>query len=373
MKRLITYTDNSYMPLWQTDLKFVQDNMIQVLTGLGKTFGYEREDYIVSGCLLSILNNTYHVTEGLVMIGGELLYVPAQTVTVAGMNNPYIVKQPYLNPEGEKQFLKELGTEFRSTWDDNYGKLQVEGDLEPSPGRVYLVNAKTITDMIIEKAMEAMLTAMHRGNTEMSLVYRTEAGYAAHGSYQGVLAAKNAFGDVMITAAFTASAPGGYICTLPAGFRPVADIAGTYYSNNQAALLKIRKDGKVVVAGASTSGVNYISFQYNILHNDYVQYNLPEGGGGATEGGGGGLAIPESMRIIHETGESTLLTISGELEIVEMMINRVPYSGIKGDTFNGMDYKVRLISGNTEIAMNPQLDLKFVNGDIIDIKYTDAT
>lgn len=363
MKRIITYDDNSYMPIWQTDLKFIQDNMIQVLTELGKTFNYEREDYIVSGCYTTFANDEYSVAEGLVMLGGELLYVPAQTIAKAGQFSPHIVKQAYMNPGGEKQFLKELGIEFRSTWDDNYGKIQMQADPEPVPGRVYLINSKTITDMIIEKVMEAMLTSMRRGLTQESLPYRTEAGYAAHGSYPGVLAGKNAFGDVMITAAFTATAYEGYICTLPEGFRPVADIAGTYYSNNQVALLKILKDGKVVVRGASTTGINYISFQYNILHNDYVQYSLPDGGAPAEN------LFGDTMRIIFEGAESDTLTVAGNKQIIEMSINRVPYSGIEGETFDGMDFKVVTNGGNTEIIMNPLMNLKFVNGDIIDIKY----
>lgn len=159
MKRLITYDDNSYMPLWQTDLKFIQDNLIQSITQLAKTFAFDRDMFIVSGCVLTNENDQYSVTEGLVMIAGELIYVPEQSISSVYAVAPHIVKFEYFNPAGEKQFIQDLASLMRNTWDDNYGKLQAQPDPEPLPGnRLYLNSAKTITNLIIEKAGEQLLT-----------------------------------------------------------------------------------------------------------------------------------------------------------------------------------------------------------------------
>lgn len=275
MKRLITFDDRSYMPLWQADMKFIQDNLIQVLTWLGKTHAYNRDNYIVSGCQLTNDQDEYSVTEGLVMIDGELLHVPEQTIDAIGLTAPHIVKQEQLDPDGNKLFRVELSTEFRDTYDDNYGRLMAQENDDQLPNRLYLESAKTITDIIIEKVLEEIPDYMHRGLTEQFVNYNSSGGYTAHGSFNAVHVGKNAFGDVMITAAFTATNESGYICTLPEIFRPIADIAGTFYANDQVSLLKIRKDGKVAVKGSSTTGVNYISFQFNILHNDLVNFNLP--------------------------------------------------------------------------------------------------
>jgi hypothetical protein len=152
MKKLITYNDNSYMPLWQTDLKFIQDNLTGVITELAGTFAAGRDMYIVSGCSLTTGGGKYSVTAGLVMISGELLYVPAQEVSSVGVVQPHIRRKQIYNPLGEKQFLlSDNQTEFRNTWDDNYGELASQSDPEPLPGRLYLRTAKTVMEIIAEQ------------------------------------------------------------------------------------------------------------------------------------------------------------------------------------------------------------------------------
>lgn len=154
MKRLITYNDNTYMPLWQTDLKFIQDNLVQVISEMAKMFAAGRDMFVVSGCELTKVNNQYHVTPGIVMIDNELLYVPQQSISSLGAFNPYVQKESVFNPNGEKQFLVGQLTEYRNTWDDNYGILKVQYDRERLPGKLYLGNAKTIYQIIDEQINE---------------------------------------------------------------------------------------------------------------------------------------------------------------------------------------------------------------------------
>jgi hypothetical protein len=148
MKRLITYNDNTYMPLWQTDFKFIQDNLIQAVSEMAKMFAAGRDMFIVSGCELSKVDGQYHVSQGMVMMDGELLYVPGQSVPADGVFKPHIRKQELFNPTGEKQFLVGQLTEFRNTWDDNYGKLHTQTDAEPMPGRLYFYEAQSIYQII---------------------------------------------------------------------------------------------------------------------------------------------------------------------------------------------------------------------------------
>lgn len=250
MKRLITYNDNSYMPLWQTDLKFVQDNMIQVLTQLAKTFAFEREMFIVSGCELTDEGSDYSVTEGLVMINGELLYVPAQTISSSFVFAPYISKFEYLNPGGEKQFIKDLATEFRNTWDDNYGKLHAQPDPEPLPNRLYLANAKTITDMIIEKAGEQLLT--DTGWINLTLINGWDADQATP-QYRVLNGQVFLRGDIT-----DADATDIIFSTIPAAYRP--DIDTTLYSPAGDYAVLIKAGGAIQTGNQGTTILNGLNW-----------------------------------------------------------------------------------------------------------------
>lgn len=348
------------MPLQIGDFDFIHQAYLMGFVGLLSRYGGGA--LIISGLNLSGIGSQLIVSAGYYYNGAELFYVGGGTFTVVSGHHLYLV--PNFSDTESRTYHDGVSRPSRQL---RSFQLYYGDDPPETTGVVLHGDIARLQDIVNSKTLDVVTGGLHFG-ANMSVVYRT--GYSGATGYNAVHVSNNGLGDVMIMAAFTCTSANGHVFTLPEGYRPVADVTGMFWANNSAGVLKIRKDGKVLVSGASTGGNNYISFRFTRLVTDLVGFNLPEGGGGATEGGG--LAIPESMRIIHETGESTLLTISGELEIVEMMINRVPYSGIKGDTFNGMDYKVRVISGNTEITMNPQLDLKFVNGDIIDIKYTDA-
>jgi hypothetical protein len=76
-------------------------------------------------------------------------------------------------------------------------------------------------------------------------------------------------------------------------------------------------------------------------------------------------------RIIYDAIiEAYSLTISGNMSILQMAVNRVPYSGAMGASYNGMDFKYQVVGGNTVVTLNPGLGIMFMPNDIIDIIYS---
>lgn len=153
MKRLTTFTDNSYMPLWQEDLKFIQDNMIQVLTQLGKTFSYGNSIFIINGCVLTNNGTHYSVTEGLIMVQGELLYCPAQTEAMVSGLLPFLIRQELTDSNGAKQMiLSDQTVVTKQTWDVNYAKLVMDDGSIISP-KLSLTNAVSLPDRVKSQIM----------------------------------------------------------------------------------------------------------------------------------------------------------------------------------------------------------------------------
>jgi len=66
---------------------------------------------------------------------------------------------------------------------------------------------------------------------------------------------------------------------------------------------------------------------------------------------------------------------TGEFDILQMAINRVPYQGVKATSFSGgagsydFRYEWESVTGTTRIYLNPATSISFVDGDIIDIIY----
>lgn len=74
--------------------------------------------------------------------------------------------------------------------------------------------------------------------------------------------------------------------------------------------------------------------------------------------------------ICEDDDEMITIAVPGEVNPTVVSINRTPYYGIQGEFFEGMDYKYKHVGGNTQITLNPGLNLVFVRNDIIDIHYT---
>jgi len=211
MKRLTTYADNSYMPLWQEDLKFIQDNLIEVLTQLGKIFAYGNSTFIITGCVVTNNGTEYSITEGLIMYQGELLYCPAQQANMQEGNLPFLERQALTDADGDKlMILANQSTETYHTWDVNYAKLVVT-DPEAAGTRLALTNALSLP----ERIEAAMLN--DSGWMDMTL----ESGYVevtniSRRKYGKLVSLRGSFG--------ISSEPGEKACGVPASWAPLQDM-----------------------------------------------------------------------------------------------------------------------------------------------------
>lgn len=152
MKKLNTFKDGTYMPLWQEDFEFVQNNLIDVITEFATAFGYGNARYIVSGCGIKIDGEEYTLEKGLVMFDGELLYVPEQ-VEHSAIASPafHITKELHFDTEGQKLFvLPDESTELRETYDANYGKLNII-DSSLIEETMLIAGGDTVTDVMRAK------------------------------------------------------------------------------------------------------------------------------------------------------------------------------------------------------------------------------
>jgi hypothetical protein len=116
MNRLKTWNDGSYMPVWQADLAFIQDAFktpfVKLIeTSLGKTSG------IICGCEYKYKLGISYINEGLVLLNGEILYCPPQSVTG---NVNALKKQETFDAEGDRSEERRVGKECfslcRSRW-----------------------------------------------------------------------------------------------------------------------------------------------------------------------------------------------------------------------------------------------------------------
>lgn len=212
MKRLTTYTDKSYMPLWQEDLDFIQDNLIEVLTQLGKTFAYGRSTYIVSGCVLTEDATKYYITEGLIMYAGELLYCPAQAVNKMTDFIPVLQRKAATDPDGDKLFkLENGGNETRSTWDVNYAELAMFDASIAIGSRLNLLTATSLSAYIESQIMS------DSGWVNMTL----ESGYDENNNVS-----RRKWGKmVSLRGSFdTETTSYGLVCSIPASWAPLQEI-----------------------------------------------------------------------------------------------------------------------------------------------------
>lgn len=218
MKRLTTFTDNSYMPLWQEDLKFIQDNMIQALTQLGKTFSYGNSIFIINGCVLTNNGTHYSVTEGLIMVQGELLYCPAQTEAMVSGLLPFLIRQELTDSNGAKQMiLSDQTVVTKQTWDVNYAKLVMDDGSIISP-KLSLTNAVSLPDRVEAAMMN------DSGWVDMVLNW---------GFFESMPVKRRKYGKI-VTLCGTIDAEGssGLMCSVPAAWAPPQTMAveSIYYN-----------------------------------------------------------------------------------------------------------------------------------------------
>lgn len=149
MKKLITYSDGSKMPLWQEDLGFMYQIFSEILTEFVRAFAYGRGRFIITGCQKTYdqNNNTHVLTKGLIWYDGEVVYVPEQTLNGLSTDKCYIRKQELSG--GLKQFqLPDGNTEAREVYDMEYGKLMAVGQYEALNSTELLPNSEVLVDTL---------------------------------------------------------------------------------------------------------------------------------------------------------------------------------------------------------------------------------
>ena len=125
MKRL-EINSAGRMPLWQSDVKFIQDGFKEVIEALVGELGLSKSNFIISGCSpYKPTTKTLAMPAGWFWWGGEILPVRAlATTNVTSYTNPVVrlTRTTYYNPNGAKNFIHaDLTTEnVANVWHDDY-------------------------------------------------------------------------------------------------------------------------------------------------------------------------------------------------------------------------------------------------------------
>jgi hypothetical protein len=133
MKKLKTFADGSYMPLWQEDLAYIQENIIETIVYMAKAFSIDRTKYIVSGCLAEFDGNMCYYNKGMVMYNGELLVLKDgfRLFSLNEIPNPVAIIEldETFDSNGRKLFKKVDGTwEYRDTYHNRVAKITVKNE-----------------------------------------------------------------------------------------------------------------------------------------------------------------------------------------------------------------------------------------------------
>ena len=127
--------EGSLAPLWQTDLKFIQDGAIEAVTALLNGLKLGRDNYLVTGCDITVdtRRNRVSMTAGWCFFNGELLPVRelAATSFTAG-SNPRIklTKVTAYDSGGDRSYTAASQTGTVRMWRDSYLAPSVAGSLD---------------------------------------------------------------------------------------------------------------------------------------------------------------------------------------------------------------------------------------------------
>jgi len=257
------------MPLKVTDFEFTHEvykgAFEALINGLNGAANCVLSGLIESG------STTRTISAGYYYYGGEIYYVPTASFTYDVAKSFYITQ--VISSADQRTFKN--GTPYYCHQLRRYAISYAT----TSPSGGILLSSIPRLETIIDTKTQSVIGSAMMG-TGSSVTYAS--GFTANGSYAGVQVYKNAFGDVNFIAAFNSeAATSGKVFTLPANNRPIADIASHFYAYGTMGIMKIKTNGEVYVVGASTSGVNYINFTFNINQVNLVGYAIPISGGGS--------------------------------------------------------------------------------------------
>lgn len=161
MKKLETNSAGR-MPLWQSDIKFIQDGFKEAIEAIVAELGLSKSYFAISGCSpYKPATNTLAMPAGWFWWGGEILPVRAlPTTNVTSFTNPVVklTRTTYYDPNGAKDFIHaDLTTEnVANVWRDDYlTPTVVERSAAYNSGIRLGVGAWTLRDIIKYNHAEA--------------------------------------------------------------------------------------------------------------------------------------------------------------------------------------------------------------------------
>jgi hypothetical protein len=266
------------MPLKIDDLDLIQDACFDAVQAILQSLLPGTNSFILTGCESSIGGGNISITAGVIYVDGEIYYVPSAIFTYdAG-------KQLYL----EENFSTSENRTFHDTSTNDVWDIRVYAfgyDTEVPEGAIGLSTMFTLRTLL-----DSEITSGISGNADLTGFYTLSylTGFTKATSWNGIRLEGNSFNGYMLLGAFTATASAGKVATLPVGMRPTGDLVGFFFTNAVApGILKIKSNGDIYVSGASTTGTNYISFQFYMRFEDPILHSLPASGGGALPDGDG--------------------------------------------------------------------------------------
>jgi len=239
MNKLKTWNDGSYMPVWQSDLAFIQDALSVPLVKLceallGKTSG------IIIGCEVTKPSGATSITEGWVLMDGEIIFCPPQTISGIGIG---LKKLDSYDTDGAKVFKVDDGTDVRQTYYTPYAQL-VTGK-SPEGGKYLIFEEDGLT---LEEALVGAVSSSSSGYeikeysnySQYSISPSTTIHYTKIGKCVHVLLLSGTNGSQEEDEPMTMGMGVGSgvmaidneIFTFPAGYKPVRDAYFTYQENN---------------------------------------------------------------------------------------------------------------------------------------------
>ncbi|MDD4141600.1 MAG: hypothetical protein PHR20_02240 [Bacteroidales bacterium] len=111
------------MPIWQKDLNFIQNAPKEILLALIAELGLDVDDFIITGCQITIADGTIAMTSGLAYYNGEILPVQAMTATAyTGTPRIKLDKVTNYNSEGARNFVANNSSTIAraDVWQDDY-------------------------------------------------------------------------------------------------------------------------------------------------------------------------------------------------------------------------------------------------------------
>jgi len=269
MNRLKTWNDGSYMPLWQKDLEFIQEALGAPIITLCETL-LGKKSGIITGCKVSTLgfpgNITTSITEGLVLMDGEIVYCPKHSATApAAITN--LEKFDAYDSAGDKVFRVADSSEVRRAYYTPYAQLTSSFSIDGKRITLDDEGKKTLIECLFEKLYE-MAVALPYEVIESSASSPTGASnhsikYAKIGKQVFVLS----LGGYIRVGDGSAEVQGSYplAFTLPVGFRPAVETFFTYKvnqlnNNSMVRIGSITPAGQIFINGSVTVTASAFNF-----------------------------------------------------------------------------------------------------------------